>query len=262
MAKRFVSKHSLTLRTAIFAGMSHTVFMIAFFLGTVLGAGSALPPPPGYHWTRGETQRFLIQRDPYFEEPKAAIEAVTLEGEYQPPIVERLTETVRAVAADGTATLLVTLAPEPGFEDEDHPQAAISRTVTVSASGRVLSVSGAALGSSPAEQDLLRGFVSISPNLRRRKDSLVVEDRAEPSVAVQSTSPDHDGTLLQTTQVAGTQHCVFDCRRGQLVRAVWTRTITLSLTMTGRGRRGSDDFGHVVPNSQIVQTLSVERRSD
>ena len=236
--------------------------MIAFFLGAVLDTGSALPPPPCYHWTRGETQRFLIQRDPYFEEPKAAIEAVTLDGEYQPPTVERLTETVRSVAADGTATLAVTLGPEPGFEDEDHPQAAISRTVTVSAFGRVLSVAGAALGSSPAERDLLRGFVSISPDVRTRKYGLAVEDRAEPLVALQSTSPDHDGTLLQTTQVAGTQHCVFDCRRGQLVRSVSTRTITLSLTMTGRGRRGADDFGHVVPNAQVVQTLSVERQSD
>ncbi len=236
--------------------------MIAFFLGAVLGAGSALPPPPCYHWTRGETVRFLIQRDPYFEEPKAAIEAVTLEGEYQPPIVERLTERVRSVAADGTATLLVTLGPEPGFEDDANPQAAISRRVTVSASGQVLSVSGGTFGGSPADKDLLRGFVSISPNLRTRKDSLAVEDRAEPPVTTQSTSPDHDGTLLQTTTTAENDHAVFDCRRGQLVRAVYTRTITLSLTMTGRGRRGSDDFGHVVPNAQVVQTLSVERRTD
>jgi hypothetical protein len=29
--------------------------------------------------------------------------------------------------------------------------------------------------------------------------------------------------------------------------------------MTGRGRRGSDDFGHVIPNSTVVQTLTIER---
>ena len=204
--------------------------------------------------------RFLIQRDPYFEEPKAAIEAVTSDGDYQPPTVERLTETVLAVKADGTATLQVALTAEPGFEDEERPQAALSRTVTVSPSGRVLS--GAALGDSPVERDLLRGLVSITPNLRRREDGLAVEDRAEPLVTTQSTSPDHDGTLLQTTATAETDHAVFDCRRGQLVRAVYTRTITLSLTMTHRGRRGSDDFGHVVPTSQVVQTLSVERQTN
>ncbi len=236
--------------------------MIIFFLGAVLGAGSAPPPSLCYHWTRGQTMQFLIQRDPYFEEPKAAIAMVTSDGDYKPPIVERLTEKALAVSADGTATLLVTLTPEPGFEDTEHPQAAISRQVTVSASGRVLSVSGPALGGSPAERDLLRGLVSISPNLRRREDGLAMEDREEPPKTKQSTSPDHDGTLLQTTTTAENDHTIFDCRRGQLVRAIYTRTITLSLTMTNRGRRGSDDFGHVVPNSQVVQTLSVERQED
>lgn len=234
--------------------------MTIFLLAAVLGAGSAPPPAPRYHWTRGETTRFLIQRDPYFDDPKAAIAAVTEDGEYRPPVVERLTEKVLSVAADGTATLSVTLAPEPGFEDEAHPVAAISRTVTVSASGWVLSVSGAA-EQDLFQRDLLRGLVSISANLRRRKDGLAVEDRAEPPVTTQSTSPDHDGTLLQTTTTAESEHMVFDCRRGELVRAVYTRTITLSLTMTHRGRRGSDDFGHVVPNSQVVQTLSVERQN-
>lgn len=219
-------------------------------------------PAPRYQWTPGETVRYLIQRDPYFDDPQAAIETVTSDADYKPPVVERLTEKALAVSADGTATLVVTLAPEPGFEDDANPQAAISRRMTVSASGQVLSVSGAALGGSPAERDLLRGLVSIPPNLRKRKDALAVEDRTEPLVVTQSTSPDHDGTLLQTTQVSEAGHTVFDCRRGQLVRAVWTRTITLSLTMTGRGRRGSDDFGHVVPNSQVVQTLSVERQAN
>ncbi len=227
---------------------------------------SLKPLPPAqafrYHWTQGETLRYLIQRDPYFDDPKAAMETVTSDVDYKPPIVERLTEKALAVSADGTVTLQVTLRPEPGFEDDAHPSAAIGRTVTVSASGRVLSVSGPALGGSPAEQDLLRGLVSIPLNLRTRKDTLVVEDRAEPPVVTHSTSPDHDGTLLQTTTTAESDHRVFDCRRGQLVRAICTRTITLSLVMTGRGRRGSDDFGHVVPNTQVIQTLSVERQTN
>ena len=222
-----------------------------------------MPPAlPSYHWTRGDITRFLIQRDPYFDHPAAAMETVMADGDYKPPVVERLTEKTLGVSADGTATLLITLRPEPGFEDDAHPSAAISRRVTVLPSGQVLSVSGG-----PAERDLLpgdflRGLVSITPNLRRREDGLAVEDRTKPPVTTQSTSPDHDGTLLQTTTTAESAHAVFDCRRGQLVRAIFTRTITLSLTMTHRGRRGSDDFGHVVPNSQVVQTLSVERQPD
>ncbi len=228
-----------------------------------LQASSPLPlSSPDYRFVRGETTRFLIQRDPYFDEPKMAMEMVISDGDYKPPIVERLTEKVLSVSADSSATLRLTIAPEPGFEDAAHPQAAISRTVTVSASGQVLSVSGPALGGSPAERDLLRGLVSMSPDLRRREDSLAVEDRAEPPVVTQSTSPDHDGTLQQTTVTAQSDHTVFDRRRGQLVRAVYTRTITLSLTMTHRGRRGADDFGHVVPNSQVTQTLSVERQAN
>ncbi len=226
----------------------------------------ALPLParaaaPRYQFTLGETLRFLIQRDPYFDDPKGAMETVSGE-DYKPPVVERLTEKVESVKADGTATLALTLTPEPGFEDEDAPQAAILRTVTVSPQGKVLSVSGAALGDSAAERDLLRGIVSIPPILSRRKDGLAVETRQSPQAVTQSTSPDHDGTLLQTTSAARADHLVFDCRRGQLVRTVSTETITLSLTMTGRGRRGSDDFGHVVPNAQVVQTLSVERQAN
>ena len=139
---------------------------------------------PRYQFTPGETLRFLIQRDPYFDDPKGAMETVSGE-DYKPPVVERLTEKVLGVKGDGTATLTLTLTPEPGFEDEDHPQAALSRTVVVSSSGKVLSVSGAALGGSPAERDLLRGIVWISPNLSRRKDGLAIRDHS----VTQSTSP-------------------------------------------------------------------------
>ena len=188
------------------------------------------------------------------------METVTSDGNYKPPVVERLTEKVLAVKADGAAVLSVTLAPEPGFEDEDHPQTPLIRVIVVSTSGRI--ISGGAFGDSPVGQDLLRGIVPISPDLRMRKDGLAVKDRANPPTITRSTSPDHDGTLQQTTQVTQVEHQVFDCRRGHLVRAVITRTITLSLVMTNRGRRGSDDFGHVVPNSEVVQTLTVERQAD
>jgi len=241
-----------------------TNISLAVLAFTALSLLSPLPTQaaaPRYQFTLGKTLRYLIQRDPYFDDPKGAIETVSGE-EYRPPIVERLTEKVQSVKADGTATLALTLAPEPGFEDEDRPQATISRTVTVTAAGHLASVSGAALGGSPEERDLLRGIVSVPPILSMRKDSLAVETRQSPPVVTQSTSPDHDGTLLQTTSAAQSDHIVFDCRRGQLVRAVSTETITLSLVMTGRGRRGSDDFGHVVPNSTIVQTLTVERQAD
>ena len=239
-----------------------TISLAALALTTLF---FALPLPaqaavPHYQFTAGETLRFLIQRDPYFDDPKGAMATVSGE-DYKPPVVERLTEKVESVKADGTATLVLTLTPEPGFEDEDAPQAAISRTVVVSPQGKVLSVSGAALGGSPAERDLLRGIVPISPILSRRKDGLAVETRQSLPAVTQSTSPDHDGTLLQTTSAARADHLVFDCRHGQLVREISTETITLSLTMTGRGRRGTDDFGHVVPNAQVVQTLIVERQA-
>lgn len=220
----------------------------------------AQTPPLHYHWTKGRTLRFLIQRDPYFADPKGAIETINPDAAYQPPIVERLTEKVRAVAADGTATLTVTLASEPGFEDDMHPQAALTRTVTATALGQVLSVSGPALGDSPAEQDLLRGIALLPAAANVRKDGLTVEDRSSPQSVTQSTSPDHDGTLLQTTRCTQSDHVVFDSRRGELVRQLSTRTIALSLVMTGRGRRGTDDFGHVIPNTRVVQTLSVEQR--
>ncbi len=188
---------------------------------------------PRYQFVPGETLRYLIQRDPYFDDPKGAIETVAAD-EYRPPVVERLTEKVQEVKADGTATLLLTLTPEPGFEDEDRPQAAISRIVVVSPAGKVLPVLGATLGTSPAEQDLLRGIVLLTADVKARKNGLAVETRRSPAVVTQSTSPDHDGTLLQTTSAVQAERFVFDCRRGQLVREVCTETITLSLVMTGR----------------------------
>ena len=217
---------------------------------------------PRYQFTPGETLRFLIQRDPYFANPKEAMDAYNPDAPYLAPSVERLTEKVLSVGADGAATLLVTLTQEPGFEDEDHPQAAITRMETVTATGQVAKVSGAALGNSPAERDLLRGIAPLPPALPISKDGLAVETRRQPPVVTESTSPDHDGTLLQTTAAMTTNHIVFDCRHGRLVREVSTEIITTSLVMTGRGRRGSDDFGHVIPNARVIQTLTVEQQAD
>ena len=223
---------------------------------------AARPATPIYQFVPGQTLRYLIQRDPYFADPKGAMEADDPDAPYLAPSVERLTEKVLSVGADGEATLSVTLTPEPGFEDDAHPQAPLTRTVTVTAAGRVLSVSGGPIGESAAERDLLRGFAALPPGAAARPDGLSVTTQTRPAVVARSTSPDHDGTLLQTTSAAQTDHIVFDCRRGQLVREVSTETITMSLVMTGRGRRGSDDFGHVIPNTHVIQTLSVERQAD
>jgi len=32
--------------------------------------------------------------------------------------------------------------------------------------------------------------------------------------------------------------------------------------MTGRGARGAADFGHVIPNVQVIQTMTIERQDD
>jgi hypothetical protein len=231
-------------------------FLAVSSLSPILAQTSALH----YKFTAGETLRFLIQRDPYFADPQGAGDADNPDAPYLAPVVERLTEKVLSVGADGAATLMLTLAPEPGFEDDDHPQAEISRTVTVTPLGKIISVSGAALGNSPAERDLLRGLILLPAVLPRSQDGLWVETRRQPPRVTESTSPDHDGTLRQTTAAAQSDHIVFDTVHGQLVREVSTLTITLSLVMTGRGKRGADDFGPVVPSSTVVQTLSIERR--
>ncbi len=55
---------------------------------------------------------------------------------------------------------------------------------------------------------------------------------------------------------------MFDAGAGNLLRQTSTMTVTVSLTMTNRGRRGVADFGHVIPSLQVVQTLTVERKED
>jgi len=222
------------------------------------------PPALRYKFAAGETLRFLIQRDPYFDDPAAAIETVSPDAPYRPPVVERLTEQVQAVAANGTATLRLTLTPEPGFEDDTNPQPPLSRTVAVRPNGEVVpAISGGAVISSPQERDLLRGIVPLTAFPARLGISgPAVSTRTLPIAVTESRSPDHDGTLIQTTRVSQTDHVVFDGRQGQLVRVASTLTATISLVMTARGPRGSDDFGHVIPNVQTVQTLTVERQTD
>ena len=223
---------------------------------------AAQTPTPHYQWTPGQTLRYLIQRDPYFADPKSAFETIATDAPYRAPVVERLTEQVQSVAPDGTATLTLTLGPEPGFEDEAAPEPTLTRTVVVSPAGRVLSISGGALGQSAADRDLLRGINLLPAGLTGRTDGLAAETHTEPAAVFVSKTRGHDGILVHTTAAAVSDHLVFDCLGGRMEREVSTMTITMSLVMTGRGRRGSDDFGHVIPNVQMVQTLTIERQAD
>ena len=245
------------------------VILAAFSLASTpvprAGAQSARPPERlQYHWTAGQTLRYLIQRDPYFADPEGAVAAINPGREYQPPVVERLTEAVQAVGADGTATVALTLTAEPGLDDDAHPQATLKRTVTVTPSGRILAVSGGALGRSPAERDLLRGLPALPATADRAAASgqAAVWTHALAPAVTERRSPDHDGTLLRTTRAAQSDQIVFDRAAGSLVRLDSTLAISSRLVMTGRGRRGIADFGHVVPHVQLIQTLSVERQDD
>lgn len=249
-------------------------------------ASSASDPPVAlrYKFVAGQTLRYLVMRDPYFNDPARAVETADPRAPFRPPVVERLTERVQSVGADGTATVAVTLGPEPGFEDPDAPQPAVTRTAVVTREGRVLSPRF-----EPALTDLLRAFfrlpaapirvgaswqgtaprgsemvgaTSVLSAESRPVLGLAVIERALPPLVTQGRSPDHDGTLLQTTRGTQTDRIVFDTRTGSLRRQTSVLTVTLSLVMTGRGARGSADFGHVVPNVQVVQTLTIERKDD
>lgn len=232
-----------------------------------------------YRFTPGQTLRYLIQRDPYFNDPAGAIETTDPNAPYRPPVIERLTEEVLAVGRDGTATVRVTVAPEPGFEDETKPQSAVSQTVQVTPLGQVLSPLPETMSG-----ELLRAFfrlpvASVRPGAAwkdsaglgtiltltkvdgGRKGLAVITQTPPPSVA-ESRSRSHDGMLVQTTRCAQSDHLVFDLKTGNLRRERSTMTVTLSLVMTGRGARGADDFGHVIPRVQVVQTLTIERRDD
>ena len=235
-----------------------------------------------YKWTPGQTLRYTLQRDPYFADPARAIETADPRTPERPPIVERLTERVLSVGPDGTATLRVSVGPEPGFEDGSRPAAPV--TLTVASDGRVTSPLPAGAG-----PDFLRAFFRLpegpaSPGAswqgvssRGRQPAATeisltslssggrgraVFAQTLPPAEVQSTSPDHDGTLLQTTRTDGADRIVFDVEGGSLVRQTSRLTVTVSLVMTKRGARGVADFGRVVPNVVSVQTMTIERRDD
>lgn len=242
--------------------MNHAYFAALAGLALLSApAASAQPPAPNvtlrYKFAAGQTLRYLIQRDPYFADPALAIETTDPNAPYRPPRVERLTETVESVGKDGTATIQLTLAPEPGFEEEDSPQPVVTRTVRVTARGEVLTpVSDA------ADREMREIFVLLPGGVVRGNTHgglAIIARTGAPSVA-ERRSPDHDGTLLQITRSTRSDRLVFDTRAGQLVRQRSTLTVTLSLVMTGRGARGADDFGHVIPNVRVVQTLTIERR--
>lgn len=237
-----------------------------------------------YHFTPGQRLRYLVQRDPYFTDPAGAVETTDPNAAYRPPVVERLTEEVQAVGTDGAATVQVTVAPEPGFEDETRPQPSVTRTVRVTPLGQVLTPIA-----DPTTRELLRAFFRLPPAPVRAGETwkgaafvgtdkattsavltaaqggswgLAVITQTLPPTAAESRSPDHDGTLLQTTRSAQADRVVFDVGAGNLRRQTSVLTVTLSLTMTGRGVRGAADFGHVIPNVQVVQTMTIERQDD
>lgn len=214
----------------------------------------AAMPPLRYHFTPGQKLRYLIMRDPYFADPAAAIETTNPNAPYRPPIVERLTEEVQSVEANGMATLKVTLEPEPGFEDDTHPAAPVTQTVMVSPLGQA--VSPALLPS------FLRAFFRLPAAPAQRKNGLAIITQTLPPSVTRGTSPDHDGTLLQTTRSARSDRLIFDIDAGNLLRQTSTLVVDLSLVMTHRGARGSADFGHVVPNIEIIQTMTIERKAD
>ncbi len=226
-----------------------------------------------YRWTAGQTLTFLVQQDPYFADPARALAAAEPDAAYEAPIVTRLTEEVQSVARDGTATLKVTRTAAPGFEDEAHPEPLKVQTVTVSPRGEV---------SGTGEAEVTRSFPRLPTGpvrvgaswagpggarltlaaLRDGPKGLAVVTQTLPLSVGEQRSPDHDGTLLQTTRTTQTGRIVFDLSHGQVARQVQTRTVTATLVMTGRGRRGVADFGRVVPNVKAIQTLTMERQTN
>lgn len=265
-------------------------FLAAALALALLSPPAPAAPAPGppvtlrFHWVAGRTLTYLVQRDPYFADPARALEAADPDAPYQAPVVSLLTEEVLAVGGDGAATLRVTLAPAPGFEDEARPRPPRAETLTVSARGQVLGRSGGVSGGAE-DWEMLSAFVRLPDgpvragaawpapsaggpgggrlalaSVRGGVRGLAVLTRAAPPDVVEARSPDHDGTLLQTTRTARAGRVVFDLARGEVARETLTLTATVSLTMTGRGRRGVADFGRVVPNVQTVQTWTLERR--
>ena len=204
---------------------------------------------------------------------------------YKPPVVERLTEEVLSVGSDGAATVRLSAAPEPGFEPESGPQPPVTLTVRVTPLGRVLTPQADAdtrlllgaifrlpaapvragaswVGTALQGEGLVKTSLALAARASGGSQGLVVITQALPQVVAESRSPDHDGTLLQTTRSERTDRIVFDVGAGNLRRATCTMSVTLSLVMTGRGARGAADFGRVVPNVRVMQTMTIERQDD
>ena len=238
------------------------IFLLFLFLLTFLSSPAFAAPAPAmtalrYRWTPGQTLRYVVQRDPYFTAPADAIETTDPNAPYRPPVVERLTEEVLAVGRDGAATVRLTLSAEPGFEDAANPLAANVQTVTVSPLGQMISAPDGRL--SP---EMLAAIFRLPAAPMPAGGPFAVitqEGRAETTKRISSG---HDGLLLQTTRSLRRDRVVFDRSKGQLRRRTVTITGSLSLTMIRPPQRGVDDFGHVVPNLPIFQTLTIEQKEE
>jgi len=217
---------------------------------TALAQSPAAPPLLRYHFTPGQKLRYLIMRDPYFNDPAGAIEMTNPDAPYRPPVVQRLTEVIQSVQPDGAAILKVTVGAEPGFEDDTRP---LTQTLTVTPLGQILSP--------VAASSFLRAFFLLRPAVQGPGGLAIVTQTLLPSVT-KRTSPDHDGTLLQTTRSQQSDRMVFDVGAGNLLRQASTLTVILSLVMTNRGARGVADFGRVIPNVEVTQTMTIERKAD
>ena len=244
----------------------------------------AAPVTLRYHFTPGQILRYLVQRDPYFDDPAGAVETTDPNASYKPPSVERLTEEVLSVEADGAATVRVTVALEAGFADETIPRPPVTRTVRVTPLGQVLTPVA-----DPDTRALLRAFfrlpaAPVGPGgtwngtafqgaagvgtglaltaVRYGSRGWAIITQTLPTTVAESRSPDHDGTLLQTTRSVQADRIIFDVGAGGLRRQVSTKTITMSLVMTERGARGVADFGHVIPTFRVVQKMTIERQED
>ena len=226
------------------------------FLPAIAAAQPPTTFPLRYQWTPGQTLCYLVQRDPYFTDPAQAIETTNTSAPYRPPIVQRLTEQVLAVGRDGTATLRLTLAAEPGFEEEASPQPPTVQTVSVTPLGQVISQENAL-----ADPELLAAIFRLPAAPAPTREGLAILTQDGFPRVTQNTSPGHDGLLLQTTRSRRHDRIVFAAGTGTLLRRTATITASLSLVMIRPAGRSAADFGHVVPNLPIFQTLTVEREN-
>ena len=238
-----------------------------------------------FHFVPGQRLRYLVQRDPYFDDPAGAMETTDPDVAYKPPIVERMTEEVLSVGRDGTAMVRVTVAPEPGFEDAADAAKPAAQTVAVTPLGQMLEYpdlypipdflraffrlpaapvqpGGTWTGKTFQGAGVVKTSLALVARTGGGSQGLAVITQALPPTVTERQSPDHDGTLLQTTRSQQADRIVFDVGAGNLRRSTSTMSVTLSLVMTGRGARGAADFGRVIPNVRVIQTMTIERQDD